>query len=91
MGNASLTNDTDALEYTFTWTPTQIISRPVVFVAIDNMGASSVYEPMVQFCECLNGGECTLHGELDQLANPVDLNCICSAGITKLIAIVTVQ
>ncbi len=75
-----LTRDGNTSLYTFTWTPTAIIESPIVFVAADELNASSLYEPRVEFCQCLNGAVCTLQGVLDQLANPVDLLCICSTG-----------
>lgn len=81
MENATLVEDNhDGIVHTFifTWTPTAIIENPVVFMATDDMGASSEYQPRIEFCQCLNGAECTLEGVLNQLANPVDLNCICS-------------
>lgn len=69
--------------YTFTWTPVAIIDGPIVFVATDDLGASSQYEPQVEFCQCQNGSQCTLEGILNQLANPVDLNCICATGMRE--------
>jgi hypothetical protein len=51
-----------------------------VFAAVDDMSASTLYEPQIEFCQCLNGAECTLDGVLNQIANPVDLACICSTG-----------
>ena len=66
--------------YTFTWTVTALINSSIVFLATDELNASSQYEPQIEFCQCLNGSVCTLDGVLNQLANPVDLNCICSTG-----------
>lgn len=80
-GGVLTRNDTDTSEYTFTWTPTVLIDSPIVFVATDDMGASSQYEPRIEFCQCRNASECTLEGVLNQLANPVDLNCVCSTGM----------
>ena len=71
---------TNTSVYVFTWTPTALINSPIVFLATDELGASSQYEPQIEFCQCLNGSVCTLDGVLNQLANPVDLNCICLTG-----------
>lgn len=79
--NGMLTrSETDTSLYTFTWTPTASIDNPIVFLAVDDMGAASQYTPQIRFCQCQNGAECTLDGVLDQLANPLDMYCICSAG-----------
>ena len=76
-----LTRDTsDPSLYVFTWTPTRFLNRTILFLAVDNMNASTQYQPRIEFCSCLNGGECTLNGLLDQTANPIDLNCICNPG-----------
>lgn len=74
-------HSTDPSLYTFTWTPNAIIENPIVFLATDDLGASSQYKPQIQFCQCQNGAECTLQGVLNQLANPVDLNCLCAPGM----------
>ena len=73
----------DPLLHTFTWTPRAIIQNPIVFLATDELDASSQYEPRIEFCQCLNGAECTLQGVLNQLENPVDLNCFCAPGELK--------
>ena len=73
-------DENDTSLYTFTWTPTGIIESPIVFLATDDIDASSQYTPQIEFCQCQNGSNCTLDGVLNQLANPVDLNCICSGG-----------
>ena len=79
-GEVLTRSETDTSLWSFTWTPTSIIENPIVFVAKDDMGATSQYEPQIRFCQCQNGAECTLQGVLDPLANPLDLYCICSAG-----------
>ena len=79
-GGSIVPDDTDPSLYTFTWTPATIIQNPIVFLATDDLGASSQYEPIIEFCQCLNGSMCTLEGVLNQLANPVDLECICATG-----------
>lgn len=79
-GGVLTPNENDMSLYVFTWTPSAIIDRPIVFVATDEMGASFQYEPRVEFCQCRDESECTLQGVLNQLANPVDLECICLTG-----------
>lgn len=64
--------------YTFTWTPTEFIDTTTLFIATDELGASTQYEPKIEFCNCINEGICTLNGTLNQMANPIDLNCICN-------------
>ena len=71
--------------YTFTWTPPQFLDQPIIFLATDDRDASTQYEPRIEFCSCMNGGECTLSGVLDQTANPLDLNCICPAGKLRVL------
>ena len=71
-------DENDVSQYTFILTPTQSLDRTILFLATDDMSASTQYEPRIEFCSCQNGGMCTLNGLLDQTANPVDLNCICT-------------
>ena len=71
---------TNTSVYVFTWMPTALTNSTIVFLATDELGASSQCEPQIEFCQCLNGSVCTSDGVLNQLANPVDLNCICSTG-----------
>ena len=73
-------DDNDPSLYTFTWTPTAIVANPILFIATDDMGATSQYEPQIEFCQCASNANCTLQGVLDQMANPVDLTCICGTG-----------
>lgn len=80
-GGVLTRSETNMSLYQFTWTPTAIIGSPIVFAATDDLNATSQYEPQIEFCQCLNGSVCTLEGVLDQLANPVDLNCICATGM----------
>ena len=80
MGGSLTRNDADVSLYTFTWTPVEIPENPIVFLATDDMNASSQYIPRIEFCQCMNDGECTLQGILDQTANPIMLSCICDNG-----------
>ena len=80
VGGSLTRNDADMSLYTFTWTPVEIPANPIVFLAMDIMNASSQYTPRIEFCQCMNNGNCTLEGLLDQTANPVNLGCICDNG-----------
>ena len=83
VGGSLTRNLADVSLYTFTWTPVEFPSIPIVFLATDDMNASSQYIPRIEFCQCLNDGNCTLEGLLDQTANPVNLGCICDNGKLK--------
>ena len=80
VGGSLTRNPSDVSLYTFSWTPVEFPSIPIVFLATDDMNASSQYIPRIEFCQCLNDGNCTLEGLLDQTANPVNLGCICDNG-----------
>ncbi len=83
LPGSSLIRDPDDVSiYTFTWTPAQFMeNRTIVFTAVDDMNANTVYEPIIEICSCLNGGTCTSEGLLNQMANPLTLNCICLDGM----------
>ena len=81
---ANLVRDgADSSFYTFSWTPSAIVESPIVFLAVDALGASTRYQPRIEFCQCLNEATCTAAGLLDQTANPLDLNCICAPGMNS--------
>ena len=67
-------------EYLFLWNLQEIITQPLVFIAIDSKGASSTFIPVVEVCACSNGGNCTREGLLSNNATVV-LNCVCPQGI----------
>ena len=67
-------------EYTFRWNLQEITTEPLVFVANDTNGASSLFVPTVEVCACVNGGNCTLDGLLINAATVV-MNCLCSDGV----------
>ena len=56
------------------------INAAIVFIATDEMGATSRYEPQIEICSCINEGICTINGILNQMANPIELNCLCTEG-----------
>ena len=70
----------DSTTYNFTWTPGDMVTSSIIFLAVDQRNASAVYEPIIEVCPCLNGGTCTRGGVENPSANPLFLNCICSPG-----------
>ena len=66
-------------EYVFRWNLMGVTTEPLVFIANDTRGASSVFIPTVEVCTCVNGGSCTLDGLLASDTTVV-LNCQCSEG-----------
>ena len=66
-------------EYVFRWKLQEVMTEPLVFVANDTRGASSIFVPTVEVCACVNGGNCTLDGLLTSDPTIV-MNCICSDG-----------
>ena len=75
----SVLEETDEGEFEFHWTLEELITEPLVFVANDTRGASSVFVPTVEVCACVNGGNCTLDGLLTSDAIII-MNCVCSDG-----------
>jgi len=80
QGGSLTRDDNDISLYTFTWIPAPPFNRTIIFLATDDLNANFRYEPIIEICQCENGGNCTLNGILDRTANPIDLNCICSEG-----------
>lgn len=76
----SVLEETDEGEFEFRWTLQEITTEPLVFIANDTRGASSVFVPTVEVCACVNGGNCTLDGLLTSDATVV-MNCVCSDGM----------
>ena len=66
--------------YTFKWTPTDIPTTELTFLAIDVLEAAAVHTPLIQVCACFNGGECTTQGvpSTDRLIQ--NLTCLCTEG-----------
>lgn len=67
-------------EFIFQWTLQEITFMPLVFVANDSQGASTLFTPVVEICACENGGNCTRDGLLTNNATIV-LICQCTEGI----------
>lgn len=77
--NSFLEETDDEGVFDFRWTLEEITTEPLVFVANDSRGASSLFVPTVEVCACVNGGNCTLDGLLTSDATVV-MNCVCSDG-----------
>lgn len=81
--NADLANDGSM--YTLTWLlmSSDLIdfNQTIRITARDSLNASSLLVPQLQICACNSvGGNCTLEGLIDIVANPLILNCECSLG-----------
>ena len=81
--NAELANDGNT--YTLTWLlmSSDLIdfNRTIRITARDSLNASSLLVPQIQICACNSeGGNCTLDGLIDIIANPLILNCECGLG-----------
>lgn len=79
LENSFLEETDDEGVFDFRWTLEEITTEPLVFVANDSKGASSLFVPTVEVCACVNGGNCTLDGLLTSDATVV-MNCVCSDG-----------
>lgn len=71
-------------EYIFQWKLVEVTTMPLIFVANDTKGASSVFVATVEVCACVNGGTCTLDGLLTSNKTKV-MNCLCNEGNIFLI------
>ena len=88
--NANLTKEGN--EYTLTWllmtSDLVNFNQTIRITARDSLNASALLVPQLQICACSStGGNCTLEGLIDVVANPLILNCQCSLGklsLTKL-------
>ena len=76
-------NNPDGDSYTITWTPadnTSILNLTIVAVDPNLENVSSIFNPFVQLCACVNGGNCTTDGLLDIYYRFVILYCECPEG-----------
>lgn len=78
LDSSSLTQDGNI--YTFSWTITAVVNDPITFVATDSMNVVSTLSPLIEVCNCQNGGNCTLEGVLSIENNTIDMNCQCTPG-----------
>ena len=78
--NLNLTNASD-VDYFLTWTPQDTSEEfNITIVARASGNASSVFNPRVQLCACVNNGTCTIDGILN-IDLPFNiLNCECPSG-----------
>ena len=81
--NAELANNSNT--YTLTWLlmSSDLIdfNRTIRITVRDSLNASSLLVPQIQICACdSEGGNCTLNGLIDIIANPLILNCECGPG-----------
>ena len=81
--NANLTNEGSM--YTLTWflmsSDLVNFNRTIRITARDSLNASSLLVPQLQVCACSStGGNCTLDGLINIVANPLILTCQCGLG-----------
>ena len=81
--NANLTNEGSM--YTLTWflmsSDLVNFNQTIRITARDSLNASSLLVPQLRVCACSStGGNCTLDGLIDIIANPLILTCQCSLG-----------
>ena len=87
--NAELVNDGNTFNLTWLLMSSDLIdfNRTIRITARDSLNASSLLVPQIQICACNSeGGNCTLDGLIDIIANPLILNCQC--GLGKLYSLV---
>ena len=77
-------NKTDEQTYCYAFTLDEPVGFNVSFVANDSMGAASLLDPQMLVCGCVNSSDCTMLGVLTPSADPLVLECDCSAGIHLL-------
>ena len=81
--NAELVNVGNTYNLTWLLMSSDLIdfNRTIRITARDSLNASSLLVPQIQICACNSeGGNCTLDGLIDIIANPLILNCECSLG-----------
>ena len=67
--------------YSFSWRPEMTPNiTELSFVAMDSSGAATIHSPIVQFCACFNGGQCTIEGVLSMGSLVQTLTCMCDEG-----------
>ena len=80
---STLTRISDLL-YRFTWALPGLGEEeevsPLQFYARDSLGAVGTFTPRLEVCACESGGECTLEGVANPLADVVIMTCICNLG-----------
>ena len=75
-------------EFRFSWNLQRVTNRPLIFVANDSLGASSIFVPNVEICACENGGICTSVNLPTITTTNVNIKkCSCNEGIYYIIII----
>ncbi|XP_064385364.1 uncharacterized protein LOC135334155 isoform X9 [Halichondria panicea] len=72
--------DNFTVEYTLKLQLDTIFDISLVFLATDELDSGSTLEVQVVICACVNNGNCTLEGVVDQSASTVVSNCLCPQG-----------
>ena len=74
----SILEDISDEDFIFRWTPLEVTYDPIIFVANDSRGAATTFTPTVQFCACVNRGNCTLDTTTTNAT--IVMNCQCTEG-----------
>ena len=77
-------NNPDGGSYNITWTPadnTSVLNLTIVAMDPNADNISSFFNPVVQLCACVNGGNCTTEGLLANDLSFVVLKCKCPGGM----------
>ena len=74
----------DEQTYQYTFTLDEPVGFNLSFVANDSLGATSMLDPQMRVCGCVDSSDCTMLGVLTPSADPLVLECDCFAGIVIL-------
>ena len=68
-------------EFLFRWNLQTVTNTPLIFIANDSSGASSMFIPIVEICACENGGLCTEESlPTIEMTNVNIKRCLCGEG-----------
>ena len=81
--NIDLTNTSD-VDYMLTWNPQDVEEEVNITIVASVGNVSSVSNPRVRLCGCMNNGNCTEAGVLNLEQPFTVLNCECPPGILLL-------
>ena len=85
--NVQLTNLSNE-DHVLTWIPLDVSEElNITIVALGSRNVSSVFNPHVQLCGCVNNGSCTEAGVLNLQLHFIVLNCECPPGKSCLFII----
>ena len=79
LPQGSTLEEVDERKYMFRWTIQEVTSEPLMFIANDSGGASTILAPVVHICACVNSGNCTLNWPLSGNLTVI-MNCHCNEG-----------